>query len=347
MPAVSRSNGQSIDSSQAALSGGSRSAQPLWLLATIVLIAALSVVSLLIGVGDFSWQALLTPHGREHAWQLLLVSRVPRTVSLLLAGAALSVAGLIMQMIARNRFVEPSTAGTAESASLGILAVTLLAPGLPMFGKMLVASGFALAGTLLFLQILRRIPLRSVLIVPLVGMMLGGVVDSMTTFLAYRYQLLQSLAAWTTGDFSSVLQGRYELLWIAFGLTVCGYIAAARFTLAGMGEAFTTNLGLNYHRVVGLGLTLVSMITAVVVVTVGMIPFLGLVVPNLVAMVMGDNARRTIPWVAVSGAGFVLACDIMGRMIRYPYEIPVGTVAGVAGCGAFLFLLLKKNDRIG
>lgn len=318
-----------------------------WLLVASLVVASLALISLLIGVGDFSLQSLRDPAYRDHAWQLLAVSRGPRTMALILAGASLSVAGLIMQMIARNRFVEPSTAGTAESASLGIMAVTLLAPGLPMFGKMMVASGFALIGTLLFLQILKRIPLRSVLIVPLVGMMLGGVIDSVTTFLAYRHQLLQSLSAWTTGDFSSVLQGRYELLWIALLLTVVGYIAADRFTVAGLGEAFTTNLGLRYHRVVALGLTLVAMITAVVVVTVGMIPFLGLVVPNLVAMAVGDNARRAIPWVAIAGAGFVLACDVLGRLVRYPYEIPVGTVAGVIGCAAFLFLLLKKNARFG
>lgn len=311
--------------------------------AAIFAVLFLAVVSLFIGVGDLS---LLFTQDHGDAVLLLLASRIPRTMALVLAGTAMSVAGLIMQMLARNRFVEPSTAGTVESASLGILAVMILAPGLPVFGRMLVATLFALGGTALFLFILSRIPLRSALVVPLVGIMLGGVIGAITTFFAYRYGLLQSVAAWMTGDFSSVLRGRYELLWISFGLTIAAYITADRFTVAGMGQDFTTNLGLDYRKVVVLGLVIVSMVTAVVVTTVGVIPFLGLIIPNVVSLVMGDNARRSIPWIAVSGALLVLACDIIGRLVRYPFEIPVGVVLGVLGSGAFLYLLLRKEARL-
>lgn len=307
----------------------------------------LALVSLFIGVGQVSWSGLFAPGPEDLAVQLLLVSRIPRTLAIILAGMALGVAGLIMQMLARNRFVEPSTAGTAESASLGLLAVMVLAPEMPILGKMMVAAAFALAGTVLFLQVLHRIPLRSVLVVPLVGLMLGAVIDSMTTFIAYRVDLLQSVNAWTAGDFSGVLEGRYELLWVAFALTIAAYVAADRFTLAGMGEDFTTNLGLKYRRILAAGLAIVAMVTATVVVTVGMIPFLGLIVPNLVSMVMGDNARRSIPWIAISGAAFLLACDIIGRLVRYPYEIPVGVVVGVVGAALFLHLLLRRHARLG
>lgn len=309
-------------------------------------VLVLAIISLFIGVSDVSLRTLFAAEG-NNAVQILLISRIPRTLAIILAGMSMAVAGMIMQMLARNRFVEPSTAGTVESASLGILAVTMLAPETPVFGKMLVAALFALAGTALFLRILRQIPLRSVLIVPLVGIMLGGVISAITTFIAYRYDLMQSLNSWTTGDFSGVLRGRYELLWISFALTVMAYIAADRFTVAGMGEDFTTNLGLNYKKVVTLGLVIVSMVTAVVVVSVGMIPFLGLIVPNVVSMMMGDNMRRSVPWVAVLGAGLVLACDIAGRLIRYPYEIPIGTMMGVVGSALFLYLLLRRRSHLG
>lgn len=321
------------------------------LAAAIVVVAVLAVISLFIGVGDVSLHALF--YSRESvdgspgsALELLLVSRIPRTIAIVLAGMSMAVAGMIMQMLTRNRFVEPSTAGTVESASLGILLVILFAPEAPVFVKMLVASVTAVAGTALFLRILRSIPLRSVLVVPLVGIMLGGVVSAITTFIAYRFDLLQSLNSWTTGDFSGVLRGRYELLWIAFALTVVAYIAADRFTVAGLGEDFTTNLGLNYRRVVTLGLIIVSMVSASVVVTVGMIPFLGLIVPNVVSMFVGDNLRRALPWIAVLGAGLVLACDIAGRLIRFPYEIPIGTMMGVVGSVIFLYLLLRRGSRL-
>ncbi len=316
------------------------------LAAAALLVVALAWISLVVGVGDVTWRAFLPGvGGAEH--ELLLISRIPRTLALILAGTALSVAGLLMQMLAQNRFAEPSTTGTSESASLGVLAVMVLTPELPVLGKMAVAACFALAGTGLFLWVLRQIPLRSPLIVPLVGLMLGGVIESITTFFAYRLELLQSLNAWTMGDFSSVLRGRYELLWFGFGLTLVAYVTADRFTLAGLGKGFMTNLGLSHGRVMALGLVIVSMVTATVVVSVGMIPFLGLIVPNLVSLKLGDNARRSIPWVGVVGAGFVLACDVLGRIIRYPYEVPVGTVAGVLGSAAFLYLLLGSRARVG
>jgi iron complex transport system permease protein len=306
----------------------------------------LALISLLIGAGDLSLGALLSPQEGERATQILLISRIPRTLALVLAGTAMAVAGTIMQMLTQNRFVEPSTAGTVESASLGLLVITLLAPEVPVIVKMLVAAAFALAGTALFLRILGLVPLRSVLTVPLVGIMLGGIVSAITTFFAYRFDLLQSLNAWTTGDFSGVLRGRYELLWIAFALTILAYIAADRLTLAGMGRDFTTNLGLRYHRVVSFGLIIVSMVTATIVVTVGMLPFLGLIVPNVVSMMVGDNMRRSLPWVALLGAGLVLACDIVGRVVYYPYEVPIGTIMGIVGSALFLFLLLKGRKRL-
>jgi iron complex transport system permease protein len=310
-------------------------------------VLALAVVSLFIGVSNVSLATLMSGSEDGRALMILLVSRIPRTLALILSGMGLAIAGMIMQMLARNRFVEPSTAGTTESAGLGMLVVLLFFPNIPLIGKMLIASVFALAGTALFLRILREIPLRSVLLVPLVGIMLGGIISSITTFFAYRFELLQSLGNWQSGDFSTVLSGRYELLWIAAALTLIAWLAADRFTVAGMGEDFTTNLGLNHRNVMTLGLVIISLISATVVVTVGAIPFLGLIVPNLVSMMMGDNLRRSVPWIALFGAGFVLACDIVGRLVRYPYEIPVGVVVGIVGAVLFLYLLLRREARLG
>ncbi|WP_219923890.1 ABC transporter permease [Nocardioides campestrisoli] len=285
--------------------------------------------------------------GVAHAsWEVVLVSRLPRTVSLVLAGAALAVCGLLMQLLVRNRFVEPSTVGTTEAAGLGLVAITLLAPGAPLMAKMGTAALFALVGTWLFLRVVRLMPVRETILVPLIGLMLGGVIGAFTTFLAFHNDLLQTLNSWMTGDFSGVLRGRYELLWLVAALVVVAFLAADRFTVAGMGETFSTNAGINHRAVLAIGLSIVSLVSAVVVVTVGVIPFLGLVVPNVVSAMVGDNARRGLPWVAVLGSGLVLACDILGRLIRYPYEIPVGTVMGVLGAAFFLFLLLRKAPRV-
>ena len=311
----------------------------LWSAAGAVLLLAL--VSLFVGVSEISPADLL--RGDATVMQTFVVSRVPRTLAIILAGVALSISGFILQLMARNRFVEPSTVGTVESATAGILVATLLLPAAPLVAKMGIAAVFALAGTALFLTVLRRIPLRNTLIVPLVGIMLGGVIAAVTTFFAYRFDLLQTLNTWMIGDFSGLIRGRYELLWIVAVLAVVGYVCADRFTVAGMGEEFTTNLGLDYRRTMNLGLVLVSLISAVVVVVVGAIPFLGLIVPNLVSLLIGDNVRRAVPWIALFGAGFVLACDILGRVIRFPYEIPVGVIVSVLGSALFIALLVRRT----
>ncbi len=180
---------------------------------------------------------------------------------------------------------------------------------------------------------------------PLVGIMLAGVIGAVTGFVAYRYNLLPSVLVWSMGDFSGVLRGRYELLWLGLVCTLVAGLAADRFTVAGMGREFTTNLGLNYQRLIVMGLAIVSVIAAVCLVSVGAIPFLGLVVPNVVSLMIGDNMRRAVPWVTIGGAAFVLAGDILGRLVRYPYEVPISVVVGVIGSGVFIALLLRRRPN--
>ncbi|TPW28819.1 iron chelate uptake ABC transporter family permease subunit [Martelella alba] len=305
---------------------------------SLILIAA----SLLTGAGSVSLSSLMAGSS-DNAGLILLASRLPRTLALILAGGSLAIAGTIMQMLTQNRFVEPSTAGTTESAALGMLTAMLIFPDMPVIGKMVFAALFAMAGTALFLKLVRHIPARSVLMVPLTGIMLAGVIGAVTSFLAYRFDMLQSLGAWSNGDFSMVLRGRYEILWIGLALAILAYLTAARFTLAGLGEAVAVSAGLNYRRAMLTGLAIVALTSASVVVTVGTIPFVGLIVPNVVSLIFGDNLRKTLPIIAFGGAALVLACDILGRILIMPYEIPVGTMMGIIGSMTFLYLLLRRD----
>lgn len=325
-----------------AAAGARRSALPALALAGGALaVLALGFVSLFVGVSDVQPARLLAAD--PAAWEILLVSRLPRTLAAILAGAAVAVAGLIMQQLARNKFVDPGMVGTTESATLGILVITMLVPAAPVLAKMGVATLFALAGTALFLAVINRLPTRDTLMVPLVGIMLGGVIGAATTFFAYRFDLLQTLNAWMIGDLSGILKGRYELLWIVAAVMILGFLAADRFTVAGLGEDFTTNLGLNHRATVRLGMSIVALIAAVTVTTVGALPFLGLVVPNLVSLMVGDHLRRSVPWTAIIGAAMVLACDMIGRLIRMPYEVPVGMIMSVLGAALFLVLLIRRR----
>ncbi|MCQ1768612.1 iron chelate uptake ABC transporter family permease subunit [Neorhizobium galegae] len=306
-------------------------------------LAILFVLSLCVGVGDMPVTLLFSD---AQALELLLVSRLPRTLAAILVGAGLAIAGLIMQTLARNRYVEPATAGTAQSAELGILLVTLFLPAASLLFKSLAASAAALLGTSLFLMTAHRLPPTQPFLVPLFGLVYGGVIGAAVTFLAWEADLLQYLSVWTNGDFSGVLRGRYELLWLGALMVVIAWIVADRLTIMALGRDASIGLGLDYARMLQLGLIIVSVISALSVVVVGMIPFVGLVVPNIVSRLMGDNMRGTLPFVAASGAILVLGCDILGRLIRYPYEIPVGTMMGCVGGLIFLWLLFRRPSHV-
>ncbi|MFC7366182.1 MULTISPECIES: ABC transporter permease [Bhargavaea] len=301
----------------------------------------LSFLSLFVGTSSISPMDLLDWSSEET--QIFLISRVPRLVAILLAGAGMSVAGLIMQQLSRNKFVSPTTAGTLDATRLGILVSMLLFTNATMLEQMAIAFAFALAGTLLFMQILERIKFKDAIFIPLVGLMFGNILSSLTTFFAYRSNVIQNMSSWLQGDFSMIMSGRYELLYISVPILILAYLYANRFTVAGMGEDFSRNLGLNYRFVLNFGLILVALITVTVVLTVGMIPFLGLIIPNIVSIMKGDNLEKTLPHTALMGAIFLLVCDILGRVLIYPYEISISLMVGVIGSGIFLYLLFRRK----
>jgi iron complex transport system permease protein len=155
--------------------------------------------------------------------------------------------------------------------------------------------------------------------------------------------LIQNLSSWLQGDFSLVVKGRYELLYLSIPLLIIAYLYADKFTVAGMGESFSINLGVKYKQIVNIGLVIVSLITSITILTVGMLPFLGLIIPNIVSIYRGDHLRKSLPHTALLGAVFVLACDILGRVIIFPYEISIGLMVGVIGSAIFLFMLIRRG----
>ncbi|HSI68412.1 MAG TPA: ABC transporter permease [Planococcus sp. (in: firmicutes)] len=307
----------------------------------IPVLLILSFVSLFVGVSSISPVDLLDFQSEET--QIFLISRLPRLVAILLAGAGMSMAGLIMQQLSRNKFVSPTTAGTLDATRLGILVSMLVFANATIMEQMLVAFAFALAGTFLFMQILNRIKFKDAIFIPLVGLMFGNILSSITTFFAYRADVIQNMSAWLQGDFSMVMKGSYELLYISVPVFIIAYLYANRFTVAGMGEDFSKNLGLKYRSIVNIGLVLVALITATVVLTVGVIPFLGLIIPNIVSIFKGDHLQKTLPHTAMLGAIFLLICDILGRVLIYPYEISISLMVGVIGSFIFLFLLFRRK----
>lgn len=308
-----------------------------------LMLIILSMVSLFLGAKSITFIDVLK--GNAQSLQIFLISRVPRLISILVAGVGMSVCGLIMQQISQNKFVSPTTGATIDSAQLGMMVAIILFPSAGLMEKSIISFVFAIIGTFIFMIFLRNIKIKNAVFVPLVGIMFGNVIGSMTTFLGYKFDLLQSVSSWTQGNFSMVLKGNYELLYLSIPLMVVTIFYANKFTVAGMGKDFAKNLGLNYESIVNIGLIIVSLVTVTVVVTVGSIPFIGLIVPNLVSYFKGDNMKGNIFYTGIIGALFVLICDIIGRVIIYPYELPIGVMVGVIGSVIFLFIVLRRNSR--
>lgn len=305
------------------------------LLAGIAVVAGLLAVSLAVGQYDIL--------GNDDGADMFWTTRVPRTIALVLSGMAMAMSGMVMQLLTQNRFVEPTTTGTTEWAGLGLLVALYFIPNPSLTVRMVVAVVFAFVGTMVFFGFLRRVALKSSLIVPIIGIMLGAVVSSISTFFAMQTDMLQSLGIWFAGSYTSVIRGQYEVLWVVAIVVVLVFVFADRLTVAGLGKDIATNVGLNYERVVLLGVGLVAIASGVVTVVVGMLPFLGLIVPNLVSMFRGDDLRSNLPWVCLLGIAVVTVCDIIGRTIIAPFEMPVSVILGVVGAVVFVVLIIRQE----
>ncbi|MFD2307691.1 ABC transporter permease [Enterococcus termitis] len=306
-----------------------------------VLLLLLIVSSIFVGVKDISVSQFMQWDAQQQL--VLLTTRVPRTVSLVIAGSTISISGLIMQHLTQNKFVSPSTAGTMDSARLGILFVMIFFPSAPLLFRSFIAFLFAFGGTLLFIYLTRFLPAKNQVMIPLIGVMFGNIIGSVATFFAYQFQLVQNMSSWLQGNFSTVMKGNYELLYLTIPLLFVTYLFAYRFTVVGMGEDMATNLGINYQRIQLFGLGIVALSSAVVLIMVGNIPFLGVIVPNLVSMRYGDHMKNTLAITAVGGSIFLLACDVLARVVIAPYEVPVSVVVGVLGSFIFIALLMRRK----
>lgn len=310
---------------------------------TIVLLTALiilSVLSLFVGVLDISPAALLA--GDMYQLEIFLISRLPRLLAIICTGVGMSTAGLIMQQLCMNKFVSPTTGATISSAQFGILLALIFVPGATLMGRIFLAFVCAVAGTWIFVWFIQRVQFKDVVMVPLVGIMFGNVIGGVTNYLAYKYEVTQALSTWLVGHFSMVLRGRYEIVYLVVPLVIIAFIYANHFNIVGMGKDFSKNLGVNYNVILFMGLTIAALITASVVVVVGSISYIGLIVPNIVAMFKGDKIRGTLIDTALFGAIFVLVCDIIARIVIAPYELPIELIVGIVGSILFIAMLFYR-----
>lgn len=305
------------------------------LILLLLLVFGLAILSIFTG----AYNIRENPEG----WKMIFITRIPRTLSLMLTGLAMSMAGVVMQLISQNKLVEPTTTGTIEWAGLGLILAYILVPSASLFVRTSFSIVFAFIGSMVFFLLLRNIKFKSSLFVPIIGIMMGAVVSAISTFVALEFDMMQSLEVWFAGSFAPMQKGRYEYLYLIIIISVIIYIYADKLTLAGLGEAVSTNLGLNYKRIILVGNILISLATGLVASVVGNVPFLGIIIPNLVSIYRGDNLRENLPYIALISMLVIIMADLISRTIIAPFEVPVSLILGSLGSISFLILLFRKK----
>ncbi|KAA1139822.1 Fe(3+) dicitrate ABC transporter permease subunit FecD [Citrobacter portucalensis] len=306
-------------------------------------LAGFSTLSLQMGVIAVPWHALLTAwqSGREYHY-VLTAYRLPRLLLALLVGAALAVAGVLVQGIVRNPLASPDILGVNHAASLASVGALLLLPSLPVISLPLLAFAGGMAG-LILLRILANTsqPMK----LALTGVALSACWASLTDYLMLsRPQDVNSALLWLTGS----LWGRdWSFVKIAAPLLILFLPLSLRFCrdldLLTLGDARATTLGVSVPRIRLQALLLAVAMTSTGVAVCGPISFIGLVVPHMVRSITGGRHRWLLPVSAMTGALLLVVADLLARIIHPPLELPAGVLTAIIGAPWFVWLLVRRR----
>ncbi|MCS1417909.1 Fe(3+) dicitrate ABC transporter permease subunit FecD [Citrobacter portucalensis] len=306
-------------------------------------LAGLSALSLQMGVIAVPWRALLNDWqtGREYHF-VLTAYRLPRLLLALLVGAALAVAGVLVQGIVRNPLASPDILGVNHAASLASVGALLLLPSLPVITLPLLAFAGGMAG-LILLRILANTsqPMK----LALTGVALSACWASLTDYLMLsRPQDVNSALLWLTGS----LWGRdWSFVKIAAPLLILFLPLSLRFCrdldLLALGDARATTLGVSVPRIRLLALLLAVAMTSTGVAVCGPISFIGLVVPHMVRSITGGRHRWLLPVSAMTGALLLVVADLLARIVHPPLELPAGVLTAIIGAPWFVWLLVRMR----
>ncbi|MDM9210928.1 Fe(3+) dicitrate ABC transporter permease subunit FecD [Klebsiella pneumoniae] len=306
-------------------------------------LAGFSVLSLQMGVIAVPWRALLTDWqtGREYHY-VLTAYRLPRLLLALLVGAALAVAGVLVQGIVRNPLASPDILGVNHAASLASVGALLLLPSLPVIALPLLAFAGGITG-LILLRLLANTsqPMK----LALTGVALSACWASLTDYLMLsRPQDVNSALLWLTGS----LWGRdWSFVKIAAPLLILFLPLSLRFCrdldLLALGDARATTLGVSVPRIRLQALLLAVAMTSTGVAVCGPISFIGLVVPHMVRSITGGRHRWLLPISAMTGALLLVIADLLARIIHPPLELPAGVLTAIIGAPWFVWLLVRMR----
>lgn len=272
--------------------------------------------------------------------------RLPRTLIAALIGTNLGLAGLALQAVTRNPLASESVLGISQGAALGA-ALGLVVPSLMVVNLDVMAILGAIGAGTLTLAIAGGLAGR----LDSMRLILSGVTVAAFSFALVRFTftLEDSLARlvinWTSADISSARldQAVPLVFWALGGLGVSLFLAHS-FNLLALGDGASHGLGMDPRRVRFLGTLLAAVLTGASVAAAGPVMFIGLVVPHVCRLWFGSNHRVLVPAVALSGAGLVLLADAISKLVRFPYETPLGVICALIGAPYFLFATIRARN---
>ncbi|MBN8203692.1 iron ABC transporter permease [Bacillus sp. NTK034] len=320
-----------------------------WGLAGIVLV----LIGLLASIGlgaiwippSVVWESFVSFQGGQIEHQLIREVRLPRALAGALIGAALAVAGTIMQGITRNPLADPSIIGITHGAGLAIAIALAFLSGGSYWVLLIWSFAGSAAGALLVLSFSMLSKERiSPVTLTLAGAALSTLFSALSTGIALYFQTAQDLSFWFAGGLSGT-QWRhvYILLPSVFlGLLLSLWISRS-LTILALGEEVAAGLGQSHQKVRWIGLAAVILLSGAAVSIAGAIGFIGLVVPHMVRLLIGSDYRWLIPLSAIAGALLLVLADIGTRMINPPFETPVSAVTALIGVPFFLYLSRRKR----
>ena len=318
---------------------------------SVAALGALLAAALLLSVGCGSqwytparlWQALCAADAADPVWRILCFVRLPSTAAAVLAGAALGVAGALIQSVLNNAMASPNVIGVNAGAGLGALLAASLVPGAAAL-----LPGAAFAGALaaaLFIWLLAAVAGLSRTTLILAGVTVSSILTAcMNTLKLLFPDAAVGSTAFLLGTLSGVTTAQLQraLPWLAAGFVLAALLAADLNVLQ-LGEDMAAGLGLPVARVRFAALLTAALLAGAAVSFAGLLGFVGLLAPHIARRLVGGDNRRLLPVTALASADLMLLCDVAARVLFAPFELPVGVLLSLVGGPFFLFLLLRRK----
>ncbi|MDU3335367.1 FecCD family ABC transporter permease [Paraclostridium bifermentans] len=314
---------------------------------SLVLLLILLILLTTVGSVNLSFTEIINAlinNDNKMVTTIVYKMRLPRNILAALVGANLAVSGVLLQSVMKNPLADPGITGVSSGASVAAIFILLLLPQYTGILPIAAFIGGAIACILVFLMAYKNglKPGRIVLAGVAINTILGGVISYLSTMYSDR---IQSAMLWLNGSLATKTWADVEMLFIysIVGLVVSLFLIRSANVLQ-LGDDAATNLGFNVNLtrllISGVAVFLAATSTAVV----GIISFVGLIVPHIARMIMGSDHKFTIPFSMILGSIVLLVADTLGRTIGGAVEIPVGVIMSIVGGPFFLYLLRKRGN---